>query len=387
MVTRLALPFAAIGLLDASAADLAWLTAAGLLPGVLFSLFAGVWADRRRKRPLLIASDLGRAALCLYIPAAAFTGTLTLGKLYTVAFLAGCLRTVFDVAHLSYLPALVAKTQLVAANSRLRAAEAVTEGAAFGVAGWLVQLFSAPVAVALDSFTFAASAGLLARIRHRESPLPPRVARGGVREVLADTWEGLSLTLHEPLLRRLLGCGVALAASAGVFSVVFLLFLHDELGFPEGGLGMVFSVGALSSFVGALAAERATRRFGAARTMLVGLLLYAVSTALIPVIPGFGLLGWLLMIGHQLGDGGEVAYAVNHVSLVQATVPGEQLGRVTGAFEFTGVGAMLLGTAVGGVLGETIGLRGTLFVSTGFATLAAFSLLRLPALRTEGSLR
>ena len=327
MVTRLALPFAAIGLLDAGAADLAWLMAAGLLPGALFGLVAGVWADRMRKRPLLIASDIGRAALCLYVPAAAFADTLTLGNLYTVAFLAGCLRTVFDVAHVSYLPAIVQKVQLVAANSRLRAAEAVTEGAAFGVAGWLVQLFGAPVAVALDSLTFAASAGILAGIRHRESQPAARTASGGAREVLADTWEGLRFTLHDRLLRRLLRCGVALAVSAGIFSVVFLLFVHDELGFPAGGLGMVFAVGAASSFVGAFAAERATRRFGAARTMLVGLLLYAASTALIPLIPGFGLLG------------------------------------------------------------ELLGLRSVLVGATAFPTLAALSLLRLPAARAAESLR
>lgn len=252
------------------------------------------------------------------------------------------------------------------------------------MAGWLVQLFSAPVAVALDSLTFAASAGLLATIRHREPPPARRVVRGGAREIFAETWEGLRFTLHDRLLRRLLACGVALAVSAGIFSVVFLLFVHEELGFPAGGLGMVFAVGAVSSFVGALAAERATRRFGPARTMVVGLLLYAASTALIPLIPTFGLLGWLLMIGHQLGDGGEVAYAVNHVSLIQATVPGERLGRVTGAFEFAGVGAILVGTALGGLLGEVLGSRGTLLTATGFATLAALSLLRLPGPRLDG---
>jgi MFS family permease len=378
MVTRLAIPFAAIGLLDASAADLAWLTAAGLLPGVLVGLFAGTWADRRRKRPLLIASDLGRAILYLSIPAAALAGMLSLGHLYAVAFLAGCLRTLFDVAHISYLPALVAKGQLVAANSRLRAAEAVTEGAAFGAAGWLVQLLSAPLAVALDSLSFLVSAGLLAGIRGREPVPRAPEARGGARDALTETWEGLRFVLAHPVLRRLLVSGVALAISYGLFSVVFLLFVHAELGFPEGGLGMVFAVGAASSFFGAFAAERATRRWGVKRTICAGLMLYAASTALIPLIPAFGLLGWLLMIGHQLGDGGEVAYAVNHVSLVQATAPAELLGRVTGAFEFAGVGAMLLGTALGGLLGDTLGPRGTLALASAFAWLAALWLLRMP---------
>jgi MFS family permease len=381
MVTRLAIPFAAIGLLGATASDLAWLTAAGLVPGILVSLFAGSWADRHRKRPLLIASDLGRAALYLSIPAAALTGLLSLIQLYAVAFVAGCLRTIFDVAHVAYLPALVDKTRLVEANSQLRAAEAVTEGAAFGTAGWLVQLLSAPLAVAIDSVSFLASASLLAGIRHREEPAPRRNRGTLSPSALTQAMEGLRFTAGDPLLRNLLGNGVLLALSYGLFSVVFLLFAHGELGFPEGGLGMVFAVGAGSSLLGAILARRVTERLGTRRTMITGLAIYAASTLLVPIIPEAGVAGWALLVGHQLGDGGEVTYSVNHVSLRQANTPPELLGRVNGAFEFAGVGAMLLGTALGGVLGEWAGLRATLLVSSGFALAAALWLLGLPASR------
>ena len=376
MVTKLAIPFAAIGMLDAGPADLAWLTAAGLVPGVLVGLLAGTVSDRLRKRPLLIASDLGRAALYLSIPAAAFQGALTLPQLYAVAFGAGCLRTLFDVAHVSYLPALVRREQLVDANSRLRAAEAVTEGAAFGVGGWLVQWLTAPVAVALDSLSFVASAGLLTRIRHRETA--PAADPGTRRHPLEETSAGIRFVAAHPLLRRLALAAIALAVSDGFFAVGFLLFVHGELGFPEGGLGMVFAVGAVSSFLGAVAAEHATRRFGAGRTMVAGLVLFAAGSALIPLIPTFGLLGWVLMVAHQLGDGGEVAWAVNHVSLVQLHAPPEMLGRVNGALEFASVGAMLAGTALAGAVGDAVGARGIVWLAVAFAALAAIALLRLP---------
>lgn len=376
MVTRLAIPFAAIQELGADPAELALLSALGLVPGVLVGPLAGSLADRRRRRPLLVASDLGRAALYLTVPAAALVGALSFVHLCAVSLLAGVLRSVFSVAHVAYLPQLVRKELLVRANSRLQAAEAVTEGLAFGSAGWLVQLFSAPIALAIDSASFVLSAGLLGGIRHREAP--PAERQAGRRRGLRDAVEGLGTTLRHPLVGRLFASNVLLAFAWQIFSVVFLLFVHQEMGFPEGGLGMVFAVGAASSFAGAMVAERATLRFGPRRVMVGGLLFAAALAALIPLVPGATFVGWAFLVGHQLGDGGVVAFGVNEVSLRQSETPPERLGRVNGSFEFGTFAAMLLGTALGGVLGETAGLRPTLWAAVAASFAACLPLLRAP---------
>jgi MFS family permease len=75
-ITFLALPLTAVLVLDATPAQMGFLTAAEAIPSLLVGLFIGVWVDRYRRRPILIAADLGRAALLLVIPVAAILGVL-----------------------------------------------------------------------------------------------------------------------------------------------------------------------------------------------------------------------------------------------------------------------------------------------------------------------
>src|SRR3954465_1683380 len=168
LVTRTALPFTAILLLDASPAAIAMLRIAELLPGFLFGLVAGAWVDRLRRKPIMIATDLGRALLMVTIPLAAFLGWLGLGHLYVITALVSVLTVFFDVAYQSTLPSVVKNDELVEANSRLSAALSVAEASAFSSAGWLIQLLTAPVAVLVDAFTFVASSCLFARIQDSE---------------------------------------------------------------------------------------------------------------------------------------------------------------------------------------------------------------------------
>src|SRR5687768_3224901 len=145
LVTRTALPFTAILLLDASPSAIGILRIAELLPGFLCGLVAGAWVDRLRRKPIMIATDLGRALLIVTIPLAAFLGWLGLGQLYIIAALVSVLSVFFDVAYQSFLPSLVKNDELVGANSKLSSAMSVAEASAFSSAGWLIQLLTAPV--------------------------------------------------------------------------------------------------------------------------------------------------------------------------------------------------------------------------------------------------
>src|SRR5215203_217217 len=173
LVTRTALPFTAILLLDASPTAIGVLRIAQLLPGFLLGLVAGAWVDLLRRKPIMIATDLGRALLIVTIPVAAFLGWLGLGQLYVIAALVSALSVFFDVSYQSLLPSLVKNDELVEANSKLSAAMSVAEVSAFSSAGWLIQLLTAPVAMLIDAVTFLASAGLVARIREPELQAEP----------------------------------------------------------------------------------------------------------------------------------------------------------------------------------------------------------------------
>ena len=156
-------------------------------PGCGVGLFAGAWVDRLPRRPMMIVTDLGRAALLGSIPLAAAAGVLRIEQLYVVTFLASILSTFFNVADRSYLPTLVDSERLVAANSALTASASVAEFSAFSISGFLIQLFSAPMAIAVDAVSFLASALFLGSIRR---PEPPRPAVADREPVLHEIREG-----------------------------------------------------------------------------------------------------------------------------------------------------------------------------------------------------
>ncbi|MEX2206001.1 MAG: MFS transporter [Myxococcota bacterium] len=379
MLTAVALPFLAIALLDASPAEIAAINAAAILPTIAIGLFAAHAIDRVRRLPLLIAADFVRAGLLLAVPAAAFAGVLAIEHLYLFAFLRGLFDFVFDVAQHAYLPTLVDSRALVSANSRLQAADAAAEAGAFAAGGWLVQLLSAPLALLVDAVSYVASAVFLLRIRAREQA-PPEVAKGGSR--FAEIGAGLVEIARTPALVAIASSGILIALSGQVTNAVYMLFVYRELGFSPGTLGMLFALGSLSSLASAVAAERFPARLSGLPAMLIGLVLAAAGALALPLAPGATLAGVVAIAFQQIvGDFGHVVWQIHQSSLRQQITPAALLGRVAGAIRFLSSVATLAGTAVGGWLGETIGLRATLVAGGAILLLAAAVILPARAKR------
>ena len=283
LVTRIALPLAAILVLGSGAIEVAILRSLDLVATLVFGLVAGAWVDRLRRRPVLIWADLGRAALLGSIPVAFALGVLTFWQLLLVSGPAAVLTTFFDSADNAYLPTIVERDELVQANSALAASGSAAEFMAFGISGFLVQALTAPIAILLDAISYLVSAVLLATIHREEAPPPPRADR---EPVLDEIREGLRLVRHDPILRAFAGAQMALAALWGVFGATFFLFVLDDLGFSPAVLGLVAGVGGASSFIGAVIATRATRRWGIGRVAIAAMLLSAVGQRVHPVGPG-----------------------------------------------------------------------------------------------------
>ena len=144
-VSALALPLAAVLVLDATAFEVALLGTVEFLPFLLFALPAGVWVDRLRRRPILIVTDLCRGLVLASIPVAYLLDALTIWQLYVVGFLVGICTVFFDVSYQSYLPSLVRKDQLWRGTrcSRCRATRPRSAGPAWP--GLLVARYHCPV--------------------------------------------------------------------------------------------------------------------------------------------------------------------------------------------------------------------------------------------------
>ena len=377
MIGRPAISFTAILVLHARPAQLAMLLAADLVPGIVVGLFAGAWVDRLHRRPMMIAADVGRGVLLATVPLAAMAGALHIQQLYAVAFAVSLLSVIFDVAYQAYLPALVDGEQLLEANSKLAASGAVAETAGFGIAGTLVGLFTAPLTVLIDAASFFVSALFLRSIKTVERAGP----RAEDENVLREIREGLQIVLHTPLLRALALCALTMEMGRGVYGTLVVLYMTRDLGFSPAVLTPIWAVGGVTSLVAAMYVGRFTRRVGVGPAIILGALFTGIAMLLIPAATGATLFAACLLIGQQfVGDAASTVLGVNQTTLRQAISPPALLGRVGATLHFTGLAAMLLGTALAGVLGELIGSRATL-VCGGLVTMLAALWLALSPIR------
>ena len=362
LVTRIALPLAAILVLGSGAIEVAILRSLDLVATLILGLVAGAWVDRLRRRPVLIWADLGRAALLGSIPVAFALGVLTFWQLLIVSGLAAILTTFFDSADNAYLPTIVERDRLVEANSALAASGSAAEFMAFGISGFLVQALTAPIAIAVDAVSFLVSAVLLGSIRRAEAPPPPAADR---EPVFSEIRDGLRLVIHDPVLRAFAGAQMALAGLWGIFGATFFLFVLDELHLSPAVLGLVAGVGGFSSFIGAVIATRATRRWGIGRVAIVAMLMAAAGNAFIPLAPsGLPVIAIVCLVMQQLvADSAVTVYDVTEVSVRQTLVDDRALGRVTSTFHFAAVVAQLAATLAAGLLAEVIGLRATAWLA------------------------
>jgi MFS family permease len=191
-------------LLHATPFELGILFAASIVPGFLAGLIAGAWVDRLPRRPILIWADIGRAILLTTIPISAVLGRLRIEQLYAVNFLLSILTVFFDVAYQSYLPSLLARAELVEGNSRLSAGASIAEFGGFAFAGWLVQLFTAPVTILIDAISFVTSAVSVSLIQVPEQ-MANQEAQANLRREIT---EGLRALLRDAILRTTTACTV-----------------------------------------------------------------------------------------------------------------------------------------------------------------------------------
>ena len=365
LITRTALPFAAIIVLDAGAGEIAAIRSAELIAALIVGLVAGAWVDRLRRRPIMIWADLGRAILLGSIPVTAVLGFLGMPQLLIVSFGAAVLSTFYDVADNAYLPTVVSRKKLVSANSALTATGSVAEFSAFGIGGFLIEVFTAPIAIAIDAVTFVFSALLLGTIRKKEPPPTPHADR---EPVLREIREGIRIVFRSPLLRALALSHGGTHILWGVFGTSYLLFAYDELHLGAAAVGVIAAVGGLGSLAGSALAPIMVRRFGIGNSIVLGILGFTIGNSLIPLAPAAGVvigipLGVLFLVGQQIvGDSLATVYEVTEVSLQQASVSDRVLGRVNASFHTFTTLMTLVGAVGGGLIAETWGVRAAFWV-------------------------
>jgi hypothetical protein len=370
-----AIGFAAVIALKATPFQMGILSAARIVPPLVLGLFAGVWVDRMRRRPILIGTDIGRFLVLCTIPIAAMFAALTMVQLCAVMLAYSALDLFFDIAYRSYLPTLVEREDLLDANSKLTASASVAEAGGFALSGWLVEWLTAPFAILIDAVSFLASAIAIALIGKAEPTRAPRARDASVAREIAD---GARLVFSDGRLRAFGMIAIVGGFANSLVSTMYMLYVINALGFRPGVLGVIFAVGGASSLFGALAARRAADTFGTGMAMVAGLAIEGVALMLLPIARGAGPASVALLVAQQLiGDCAATVYFINAVSLIQTITPKPMLGRVNASLRFVGLGSVLVGQLVAGLAGGIIGLRATIAIGAAglwvTAALLAFS--------------
>jgi predicted MFS family arabinose efflux permease len=357
-IGAIAIPLIAVDSLSASTWDMGLLNAVQNLGVLLVGLPAGAWVDRTRRRRLMLATDLARATVLASVPIAALLGELRLALLYAVAVIVSVSGTFFDIAQQTYVPSLVGRDGLLAANARLQASQSIAVAAGPGLGGALVSLLGAANTVVATCFTFVASFLELRRIRHVE----PNPERGDDPHLLAEIAAGLRFVLADRVLRAIALCTASTNLFMAVLAGLAVLFLSRIVHLPPVGVGLVLACSGVGGVLGALTVRRLTAVFGQSRVIWLSMLLTQPFGLLLPWAAGGArltafVLGWLV-----LGYGGTV-YNISQVSYRQGHCPARLLGRVQASNRFLAWGTLPLGGLLGGALGTWLGVRGALLVA------------------------
>jgi MFS family permease len=379
-VTLLALPLTAAVLLGASAAQMGILTAVEIAPYVLFSLPCGVWLDRVRKLPVYVIGELSIACAVTTVPCAWWLGGLSIHWLYFVAFAIGTVGTAAGTAAQIVLTQIVPRERLVEAHAKNALASSTAEVAGPGVAGALIKVAGAPVALIADALLLLASATILRGVSLRES------GTASVTPFWPAMRTGLGFVRGNKLLVTMACCVGVWQMCSQAANVVQILFATRTLGLSAREVGFSYVGLGVGTIGGSMIGGRVVRRLGSGTTLVLGFGICGAGWTLLSVAPpnAAGVVAYVAMlVAFGLGA---VFMLINFLSLRQSVTPGPLLGRMTSTMRWlillpAGPGALL-----GGWLGGHWGLRSALSFSGATALLLALVAGRLPVLRNVKTL-
>jgi MFS family permease len=417
-ITRTALPIVAVVALHQSESMIGVLAAMQLVPGMLLAIAAGGLVDRGRKRRILIAADLVRAALVASLTVAWELGALSMAQLILVGAGVGAATALFQITDVAYLPQLIGRRRLAEGNAKLETTEAVAEITGPASAGLLISALGAPRAVLLDALTYVWSAVMLGRIRASDAPSSPlpvtsvaddpassASGRAKQREIDAaasahrraeaaeidstasgsgaagdeidpgaevmrtgqDFRIGVRAVFGHPLVRPIILTLMMWSVTGGFFVALYTPFCLRALGLPESTFGVIIAMGGVGSLGGAVLARGLARSLGVGRTLIASAALSLAFTLFIP-IAGLGAprpLTIAFLVLHQLlGDGFSVAFIILAVTLRQTALPRDVLGRSNAAIHVSTTGMLVISAVIAGGLASLVGIRTAMWIGT-----------------------
>jgi len=315
----------------------------------------------------MIAANVGRMIAIGSVPLAFLFAVLHLYILYLVAFCTGLFTVFFDISYQSYLPTLIERSDLIEGNSKLETSQSGARVAGPAIAGFLIQLVGAALAIAADALAYLTSAILIFSIRKHEVAPEADLKRSFIFELK----EGVRAVFGNAILSRIAACTATLNFGSGIFFAVFLLFIYDQLRLSPEIVGLILAIGSVGFVVGAVNASRVARTLGLGRTLVVSIFISGVGLLAVPVAlygPAIPILIALWFFSNVLIP----VYNINQISLRQAIVPDRVQGRMNATMRTFIWGTLPAGSFIGGIIGDYLGIVWTLVIGAVISILAMF---------------
>jgi len=362
-----AIPVLAVLSFNATPLDIGIITALAIVPYPLLGLFVGVWADRFRKRRIMVVCNFGRMATLASVPIGYVLGTLSLTQLFAVALVTGILSVFFDISYQAYLPILIDRGDLIEGNQKLQLSASGAQVAGPGMAGFVYQAIGGAFTVAADSIGYLVSAVALLSVK-KDEPARVRNDADSAPDFFAEMREGIEVVLGNRYLRMIAGCTATSNLGSNMVQAVLTIFALRTLRFTTAELGLVGSIGAVGFVAGVLVVTRFTARIGLGRILALSIPVPGAYVFLPLATLGYP---FLVLAAVSFVIGLSVpAYNVNQISLRQAITPDRLQGRMNATMRTIVWGTIPVGSLLGGLLGNTVGVVDTVYVGSAIAGLA-----------------
>jgi MFS family permease len=375
-VMLLALPLTAAVLLHASPTEMGLLTAAELAPFLVLSLPSGVWLDRVRKLPVYVVGEALIALAAASVPCAAWLGLLSMTWLYGVGLLLGAVHTVSGSAAQIVLTQVVGRDRLVQAHAKNALANSGAEVIGPGIAGLLIKLLGAPLALLFNAGLLCGAALIL-----RGLPLQETLGLRANTSFLDELMAGLRFVARHRLLMTLAILMSIWQMAHYVALTVQILFATRTLGLSEQAIGLCYAGMGVGTIVGSLLGHRLSHRFGPGPCLVLGYAVTGTGWGLLALAPegfwGVVAFGFMLMSF----SAGAIFIFINFLALRQSVTPEAMLGRMTSTMRWLSLLAAGPGALLGGWLGEHVSLRASLSLAAASALVLAWAAWSLPAIR------
>lgn len=386
-ITRTALPFIAVKVLEQPEIMVGVLTVVQLAPGLIVGLTAGGYIDRNRKRPILIASDVMRAGVVGSLTIAWLAGILSMAHVLLVGALVGVGTALFQITDNAYLPTLVARDQLAEGNAKLESTEAVAEISGPATAGLLIAALGAPLAMVIDATSYVWSAARLASIRTIEPAINPAVSASlSATRRGHDLRVGFRAVFGNPYIRAITLSHMVWSVSGGFFMSLYTPWCLRELDLSATVFGVVVAMGGVGSFFGALLSRWMVASLGLGRMLVITSMLSLSCALMIPLAgsslaSSFAITVGLLAAHQLLSDGFSVAFVIQAVTLRQTVLPKHVHGRANAAIHVLASTLLPTGALAGAAIAQLSSTKVAVWIGVLFGLIAPIFLLPLVRLR------